>query len=122
MSNRNVAIIGATDSADKYAYRALKSLESHEYVPFPVNPTKDSVGGYRCYHSLAEIPEPIDTVTMYVRPEISAGMLDDLLAKMPRRVIMNPGAVNDALAEELEKRGIQVVHACTLVMLASDQF
>jgi hypothetical protein len=40
----------------------------------------------------------------------------------PKRIIFNPGAENDELASMAAKKGIQPVEACTLVMLATNQY
>ncbi len=120
--NKNVAILGATDDPVKYANRALKMLVAHGYNPIPVNPTKDLIDGLKCYPTLGDIPEPIDTVTIYVRPSVSAQLLDDILAVKPRRVIMNPGTENEEVVAACEGIGITVVRACTLVLLQTGQF
>jgi predicted CoA-binding protein len=120
--NVNVAILGATDDPEKYAYKALAMLREHGYRPIPINPKKTEIDGLDCYPSLHDFPEPVDTVTLYVRPAISSGLIDDILAAEPRRVIMNPGTENDALEAECGKHGIEVLRACTLVMLSTGQF
>ena len=120
--DKNIAILGATDDPTRYAYKALKMLQAHRYNPIPVNTFRETIAGLKAYHSLPEIPDPVDTVTVYVRPEISSALTDDFLAIKPRRVIMNPDTENDELAEILERNGIEVVQACTLVMLQTGQF
>jgi hypothetical protein len=118
----NVAILGATDDPTKYANMAMHKLQDHGYNPVPVNPSKKTIEGLTVYHSLSDFKEPIDTVTIYVRPSISSSLKDDILAAKPRRVIMNPGAENQELADALKANGIEVLHACTLVLLQTGQF
>jgi predicted CoA-binding protein len=120
--NKNVAIVGATEDPAKYANRALHMLKSHGYNPIPVNPEKEMVEGIKCYPTLKDIPEPVDTVTMYVRPAVAGELAADVVAIKPRRVIMNPGTESDVLSDACEKNGIQIVRACTLVLLHSGQF
>jgi predicted CoA-binding protein len=120
--DETVAIIGATEDHTKYAYKALKILQAHGHRPIPVNPNLDVVVGLKAYPSLRDIPEQVDTVTLYVRPEVSSKLIDDILAVNPRRVIMNPGTENEELASAAAKAGIQVLRACTLVLLSTGQF
>lgn len=87
-----------------------------------MNPNEESIEGIRAYGSLRDIPESVDTVTLYVRPEISSGLIDDILAANPRRVIMNPGTENEELASAAAQTGIQILRACTLVLLSTGQF
>ena len=65
---------------------------------------------------------PIDTVTRYLREARSTPLIEEILAAAPRRIIMNLGAENAALAVRAGKVGIEVVEDCTLVMLRAGQF
>ena len=65
---------------------------------------------------------PIDTVTLYLGPARSEPLIEEIIDAKPRRIIMNPGAENAALAEKAEDAGIEVVEGCTLVMLRTGQF
>jgi hypothetical protein len=87
-----------------------------------VHPAGHDVLGIRGLKSLDEISQSIDTLTMYVGAQISDGELDRILKLKPRRVIFNPGSENETLAERLQAAEIEVVFACTLVMLQTDQF
>jgi hypothetical protein len=71
---------------------------------------------------LSAISGPVDTVTMYVGPAISAGLGDKLAALKPRRVIFNPGTENAVLEQQLSAAGIICEEACTLVLLNTGQF
>jgi predicted CoA-binding protein len=72
--------------------------------------------------SLDEISGGVDTVTVYVNAKISDAEYERIINLKPRRVIFNPGAENEPLAVKLEEQGIEVVRACTLVMLRTGQF
>jgi hypothetical protein len=78
--------------------------------------------GLKGYASLAAIPHPVDTVTIYASPERQTSVLQDLLAIRPRRVIFNPGAENPQSVTVLAQAGITVIEACTLVLLSTGQF
>lgn len=120
--NKNVVIVGASDDPEKYSYKALKLLKAHSYNPIPVNPTKDMIDGIKCLHSISELTEHADTFTIYVRPQISSTMIDEIIAATPERVIMNPGAENTDLKSACEANGIRAIFLCTLVLLGTGQF
>lgn len=120
--NKNVAILGATNDHTKYAYKTQRLLKVRGYNPIPVNPNEETVIGRKSYASLRDIPEPIDIVTIYVRPELSTRLMGDILAVKPRRIIMNPTTENSELEKAAKAQGIEVVRACTLVMLNSGTF
>ncbi len=117
-----VAVLGASPKEDRYSFKAVKLLKEYGFQPIPVHPAGHVVDGQVSVRSLDDITEPVDTLTMYVGAEISDKELDKILRLKPRRVIFNPGAENEAIAEKLEAAGIEVVRACTLVMLRTDQF
>jgi len=100
----------------------MKMLEKYGHNPIPVAPERDEILDRRAYPALAAVPDRIDTVTMYIRPSLQRAALDDALLIKPRRVIFNPGTENPDEYERLRKAGIEVVEACTLVMLSTRQF
>ena len=117
-----VAVLGASPKEDRYSFKAMRMLREQGHQPIPIHPAGHTVDGVPGLKSLSEIDQPVDTLTFYVNSKISSGLKDDILKLNPRRVIFNPGAENDELAEILESAGIEVVIACTLVMLATGAF
>lgn len=117
-----VAVIGASPKPDRYAFRAMQLLAEHGHRAIPINPAFDEILGEKCYRSIADVPDKIDTVTLYLSEARSDPLTDEIIDAKPRRIIMNPGAENDALAEKARDRGIEVVEDCTLVMLGSGTF
>jgi uncharacterized protein len=117
-----VAVIGASPKPDRYAFRAMQLLAEHGYRAIPINPAFDEILGEKCYRSIVDVPEKIDTVTLYLSEARSTPLISEIVDAKPRRIIMNPGAENDALAEKACQHGIEVVEDCTLVMLGSGTF
>jgi len=117
-----VAILGASPKPDRYAYKAFELLREYGHRPVPINPAFEEILGEKCYAKILEAPGPIDTVTLYLGEARSNPLIDEILEAKPRRIIMNPGAENFALADKAEEAGIEVVEGCTLVMLRTGQF
>lgn len=117
-----VAIIGASPKQDRYAFRAFEMLREYGHHPVPVNPNYGEILGELCYPSIKNVAERIDTVTIYLARSRSDPLIDEIVSIKPRRIIMNPGAENPDLAHRAEVAGIEVVEACTLVMLRSGRF
>jgi predicted CoA-binding protein len=97
-------------------------LLSHGFAPIPISRSDTNILGLTGYASLAAVPVPIDTVTVYLSPEKQAPVVRDILTVRPHRVIFNPGAENPEAAETLARRGISTLEACTLVLLATGRF
>jgi uncharacterized protein len=118
----DVAILGASDKTDRYAYLAFAQLRKQGHQVFPVNPHLDRIDGIKVVHSLKELPQPIHTVTVYVNKRHSDMVLEELVALGPQRLIINPGAENEALGAAARAAGIEVIQDCTLMMLRSGRF
>lgn len=121
-AKRNVAVLGASPKPDRYSNQAVRLLEQHQYQTFPVNPAFEEIEGRKCYPTLAEIAEPLHTVTLYLGEARSTPLIDQIIAAKPERIILNPGAENDQLTEAASSLGIEVVEGCTLVMLRTGLF
>jgi predicted CoA-binding protein len=121
-STEAVAVLGASPNPDRYACQALQLLHEYGYRTLPINPAFDEILGEKCYPKISDAPGPIDTVTLYLGETRSSPLIDEIIGARPRRIILNPGAENSALAARAEEAGIEVVEGCTLVMLRTGQF
>lgn len=117
-----VVIVGASDNPERYSHRALLMLRQHGHEAIPVHPKLSTIEGLPVVPDISAIRDAVDTVTMYVGPQISSGLADKLVALRPRRVIFNPGAENLELAAKLRQAGIACEDACTLVLLSTGAF
>ncbi len=118
----NVAVIGASPKEDRYSNKAIRLLEEYRHNPIPVAPKHDIIEGKKVYKTLEDIPEKIDTITMYVGPNRQDAIIKEIIKIAPKRVIFNPDTENSAVYEQLKKAGINVVEACTLVLLKTNQY
>jgi len=73
-------------------------------------------------NTLGEIHENVHTLTLYIGPERSRALIEDIVTLNPGRVILNPGTECDELEKVLGANGIAMVRGCTLVMLRSGRF
>lgn len=117
-----VVVLGASDKPERYSNRAVRLLIEKGHRPVPVNPRLEQVEGLKCFADIEEVGGPVDTVTVYLNPGQLAGLAGRIVAKRPRRVILNPGAESPEAEALLAGAGIKVVKACTLVMLRTGQF
>jgi uncharacterized protein len=117
-----VAIIGASHKPQRYAYMAQEMLMDHQYTVFPVSGNGREILGVKGYQSIADIQQPIDTVTLYLNSERHQAIKQDVLNARPRRIIFNPGTESEVLMNEYQQHGIETLEACTLVMLRTGQF
>ena len=116
-------IVGATPNPSRYAFLAAQNLKSHSHEFIPLGIKKGEVLGTPIVQ-IADKPEikDVDTITMYVGAPRQVGWYDYLLSLKPRRIIFNPGAENEEFEKLAESKGVEVIEACTLVMLRTNQY
>lgn len=119
---QNVAVLGASTNPERYSNKAVRLLREHGHQVIPVNPAQDVIEGLPVMHTLGDIQETIDTLTLYMAPKHLAALADSIVALKPGRVIFNPGTEDPALQTRLDAAGIRWEEACTLVLLRTGQF
>jgi predicted CoA-binding protein len=83
-------------------------MQSQGYRIIPVNPTISEVLGERSYASLAEIPEKIDIVNIFRRPEFVEEIIDQAIALKIPAVWMQEEVINERAADKARKAGMFV--------------
>ncbi|WP_462248182.1 CoA-binding protein [Ekhidna sp.] len=118
--SKKTAILGATPNSHRYAYFAADRLTAQDHEIVPIGIKNGSVFGKEILN-LRDKPavSDIHTVTMYIGPKNQAEWEEYILSLKPRRIIFNPGSENQNLAEKASSAGIEVMNACTLVMLST---
>ena len=118
----NVAVLGASNKPTRYSYQAVKLLAEKGHAVFPIHPVISEIEGIPVFKRLADITAPIHTITVYLAPERSVALVDEILSTRPKRVIFNPGAENADIAQRLKETDVEAINACTLVLLKTSQF
>ena len=115
-------IMGASDDPSRFAFMALQQLTDHGIQVVLVNPKGGNIAGHTVFQSPSDVPETIDTVTLYIRPELVEQQMEKIAETNPRRIIFNPGTESRIAADYFASKGIQVVNACTLIMLQNGHY
>lgn len=124
-AKENVIVLGASDNPERYSYKAIQMLKQHNHHVVGVHPSITEVSGIPVFKSLLEAKEAlgtVDTVTVYLSPKRSLPLADEICKVHPRRVILNPGTESEELETALRNSKIEVIEACTLVLLSTNQY
>lgn len=114
-------VLGASVNPSRFSNIAMRRLASRNIPTVAVGLKKGEVEGITI--SNEPVPfENIDTITLYLNPKRQVQYYDYILDLQPNRVIFNPGTENPELYKLLEENNIEIEVACTLVMLATDQY
>ncbi len=121
----NVAILGASEKPDRFANRAQVMLAEYGHDTYPVSLSGQDILGRPGFKTVLDIPDSdveIHTITVYMRPQHLAPIVDEILPTRPARVIFNPGTESPEIAAKFREAGIHVVEACTLILLETGEF
>lgn len=121
MKNKKTLVLGASTNPSRYSFLAIKSLIAHQHSVLAIGNKKGMVGDI-VINNENIIANDIDTVTLYLNPSNQKPYYDYILATKPKRIIFNPGTENDELEDLAKNAGIETIEACTLVLLASNQY
>ena len=118
---KTIAVLGIKTEAqaNQPAFYVPNYMHSAGFriIPVPVYyPDVTEILGEKVYRKLIDVPDEIDMVNVFRRPQDIPPHVDDILAKKPKSVWMQLGISHDAVAEELAQAGIKVVQdRCLMV-------
>ena len=118
---KTIAVLGikTEEQADQAAFYVPKYMQTAGFkiLPVPVYyPNVTTILGEGVYRRVNDIPDDVDMVNVFRRPQDIPPHLDDLLAKKPKSVWMQLGITHSVVAEELAKAGVRVVQdRCLMV-------
>ena len=111
----SVAVIGASSARHKFGNRAVRAYLRQGWTVYPVNPNEKTIEGLTVYPTLADVPSPIDRVSMYVPPSIGITLLEAIKAKGSTELFLNPGSESDELVERATALGLDPIQACSII-------
>ena len=111
----SVAIIGASSDRNKYGNKAVRAYQAKGWDVYPVNPKETSIEGADVYKSIADVPRPIDRVSLYLPPEATLGIIGDIAAAKPGEVFFNPGSESPELIAKARQMGLNAIVACSII-------
>lgn len=110
-------VIGVSENPSRYANMAVRSLMRHGEPVVAVGLKDGEFDGVKIHGNKPHFDD-VDTITLYVGPRNQPSWYDYIVSLRPRRIILNPGTESKELVDLCTKHGIEVVEACTLVMLS----
>jgi len=110
---RTVAVVGISDDPERDSYMVAEFLQRQGYRIIPVNPRLVNLNiqvlGEKPYATLRDVPEKIDIVDIFRRPETVMPVVEDAIAAGAGAVWMQLSIVNEEAAARAEAAGLNVV-------------
>ncbi len=114
-------VLGASTNPDRYSHKAAMMLTEYGHPIKLVGLRADTLLGQTISTENVAYPD-IDTITVYVGERNHGAWIKTIIGSKPRRIILNPGAEGTELSRLAQEAGIEVIEACTLVMLRTGQY
>ena len=108
-SIKTIASVGVSSNPEKESFHITLYLIGQGYRIIPVNPTVSEVHGQKAYSDLLTIPDKVDVVQVFRRPEDVPPVVDQAIQIGARVVWMQVGIVHHAAAKKAEAAGLIVV-------------
>jgi predicted CoA-binding protein len=112
---RTVAVVGLSDKPERDSHRVAAYLQQHGYRVIPVNPALSEALGEKAYARVQDVPEKVDLVDVFRKPEAVPEVVEDAIAAGAGAVWLQEGIVHNAAADRARAAGLQVVmNKCVL--------
>ncbi len=106
---KTIAVVGLSRNPLRPSHGVSVYMQSHGYRIIPVNPQIAECLGERAYASLLEVPDKIDIVNIFRRPEFVEEVVDQAIQRKVPAIWMQEEVVHEKAAEKARAAGIFVV-------------
>ncbi|MEY2395634.1 MAG: uncharacterized protein QOF94_1979 [Acidobacteriaceae bacterium] len=106
--SKTIAVVGLSSSPLRPSHGVSAYMQTHGYKIIPVNPDIRGALGEKSYPSLMEVPDKIDMVNIFRRPEFVEEIVDQAIQLRIPAVWMQEGVINEKAAEKARKAGMFV--------------
>jgi uncharacterized protein len=106
---KTIAVVGLSNNPMRPSHGVSAYLQSQGYRIIPVNPRIEECLGETAYASLLDVPDKIDIVDVFRRPEFVEEIVDQAIRRKAPAVWMQEDVIHEAAAEKARRAGIFVV-------------
>jgi len=106
---RSIAVVGLSDNPLRPSHGVAAYLQSQGYRIIPVNPEIEVSLGEKAYPSLLDVPEKIDIVDIFRRPEFVEEVVDQAIQLKIPAVWMQEEIIHEKAAQKARAAGMFVV-------------
>lgn len=96
--SRNIAVVGLSPKENRPSNMVGRYLQEVGYRVIPINPGQSEILGAVSYPELNDVPEQIDIVNIFRRPEDTPPIVEQAVALGAKAVWMQQGVVNQDAA------------------------
>ena len=109
LSAKTIASVGLSSNQEKESYWIAAYLREQGYRIIPVNPTATEILGEKAYPDLSSVPEKVDVVQVFRKPEDVPPVVDEAIQIGAKVVWMQEGISHEESAQKARAAGLQVI-------------
>jgi len=106
---RTIAVVGLSDDPMRTSYDVSDYMQSQGYRIIPVNPLIRQSLGEKAYPTLSDVPEKIDVVNVFRRPEFVPEVVEEAIRLKVPAIWLQEGVIHEQAAQKAREAGIFVV-------------
>ena len=118
---KKTLVLGASPNPLRFSNKMVKSLIKHNIDVVAVGFREGEIGGIKILTGLPEVNN-VHTVSLYIGPKRQPEYYDYILSLKPKRIIFNPGTINEEFMSLAKQKKIEIVTDCALVMVSSGKY
>ena len=106
---RTIAVVGLSSDPSRPSNGVAGYMRRSGYTVIAVNPNETEVFGEKAYPNLSTVPDKVDLVDVFRRPDEAGKAVDDAIAVGAKAVWMQEGVIDHAAAQRALEAGLLVV-------------
>jgi predicted CoA-binding protein len=106
---KNVAVVGLSSDESRPSFGVSRYLQKRGFKIIPINPKETEILGEKVYPSLSDIPEKVEIVDIFRRPEFVPPIVDEAIKIGAKVIWLQEGIINHPAAIKASQQGVMVV-------------
>lgn len=107
--SKTIAVVGLSNSPWRPSFGVSEYMQAMGYRIIPVNPAETMILGEKCYAALEEIPEKVDIVNVFRRPEFVPEIVESAIRIGAKALWLQEDVVHEAAVARARVAGLEVL-------------
>lgn len=108
-ASQTIAVVGLSGNPMRPSNGVSEYMKRAGYRIIPVNPNETEVFGEKSYASLEDVPQPIDIVNVFRRPQFVPEIVESAIKIGAKAIWLQEGVIHEGAAERAQNAGLDVV-------------
>jgi uncharacterized protein len=118
IKSKRIAIVGASANPRSFGYAAFTTLKKNGYELYPVNPNYAEIEKGKCYSSITELPQGIESALFVLSPGLADQAVMEAKKSGIKRIWFQQGGKYSSAIKKAQDEGIEIVSQKCILMYA----